>query len=118
MKTWQELRIPVLRGEIPWTALRDAGAEIHRTSRVWEFGPDIREPIIVAAADLLAGIRRNVSDPKQAQIWAEFFLAASDVFDTDDLTSTDFGEECLEVMWDLARGDTTTARALVAHLDS
>ena len=94
----------VLRGELTWSSLNGDGVEIERKGDRWLFPPVVIEPLKPTHEDIAAGIGAYLGKPEQLKEWASFLLAASSLVDLEELDNA-WGNELLEVLWDLSFGD-------------
>ena len=102
MPQWATTAREVVRGERPWKDLATVGVEVRRSDNAWHFGPWPHDPLPITNEDLAAGFDRHLSRPDHGREWAEFLIAATDLYEVSD----DAG---LEALWDLSRGNAVAA---------
>lgn len=101
-----ELIRGVVRGQLPMSALADAGISIDvredETAKERRIKVGLRTPVSVdlQPVDLALGLLEYKDNPEKLQQWATFIMSASEVIDLTFLESWPEGEELLEALWD------------------
>jgi hypothetical protein len=101
-----ELIRGVVRGQLPMSALADAGISIdvreNEGAKERRIKVGLRTPISVdlQPVDLALGLLEYKDNPGKLQEWATFIMSASEVIDLTFLESWPEGEELLEALWD------------------
>lgn len=102
----RELVRAVVRGQLPMSALEDAGVSVNVQEN--EPGKErrikirLRTPLSVdlQPVDLALGLLEYKDNPPKLQEWATFIMSASEIIDLTFLESWPEGEELLEALWD------------------
>ena len=102
-----ELVLAVVRGQLPLSALEEAGILLHidvkETSDCERrISLNLNSPMTVAPKpiDIASGLLAYKAAPDQLREWASFVLGASEVIDLAPLETWPEGEELLNGLWD------------------
>jgi len=114
--TTQKVLSRVLRGDLNFQELKSYGFAVHHVDGLWNFPEYSGSPISVSIADVLNGFRALQFDKARCTEWAQFVLAASGYYDLSELEREPLGDDCLEALWDLCRGDFIPMHNLLREL--
>lgn len=96
----------VVRGQLPMSALEDAGVSINvqenESGNERRIKVGLRTPLSVdlQPVDLALGLLEYKDHPAKLREWATFIMSASEIIDLTFLESWPEGEELLEALWD------------------
>lgn len=106
----RELVRAVVRGQLPMSALKDAGVSVNvqenEPGKERRINIRLRTPLSVdlQPVDLALGLLEYKDNPQKLQEWATFIMSASEIIDLTFLESWPEGEELLEALWDASFG--------------
>lgn len=119
----RELIRAVVRGQLPMSALEQAGVSINvhedesGKERRIKVGVQVPVSLDLRPVDLALGLLEYKNDPVKLREWATFIMSASEIIDLTFLESWPEGEELLEALWDASfegRVKDTTMRVASA----
>ncbi len=104
--------LKVVQGKLHWRELRKYGVDVQHYADRWTFGPTHCEPLHATSDDLIQGVRMLLGEPVAISEWARFILAAASIIELDTVESDERGNQLIECLWDLSRGDMQKAKEL------
>lgn len=107
MTLGHEIVLAVIRGELPLSALEDAGVRFAlesqgsgKADRQIKVNAAIAIIVKPSPSDIARGLLAYKHEPEQFQTWATFVLGASELIDLEGLDQWPEGDEILSGLWD------------------
>ncbi len=107
----QEVVREIVRGERPWTDLREVGIEIKIEDDVCTLENPRNMLVSAEVADLARGLLQGLPDPEQLRLWA-FMLEAEDFLDWGDGERHPAWETLWDAVWKASFGEPISREAI------